>query len=634
MNAQRLFLLAALGLLLTACGGGEPSAPGAAQPAAEVETVVATTTRYVDELPTYPSQPLPDGLVWETNLDDEAYASPEAKRGGEFRMYMLSFPLTLRLVGPDSNGGFANYMRGTDAALTDIHPNTHNPVPQLATEWAFGADGKTIHYRLDQSAKWSDGMPVTADDYLFTIEFMRSEYIVDPWYNNFYTNEIIDVVKHDDYTISIVGAAVKPKNEALFYYGLRPTPRHFHKLDENWVEDYNWRPAPGTGPYTVSRVEKGQVIEFERNPDWWGDDNKYFANRYNPDTIRFTVIRDTNVAWEYFLRGELDSFLVVLPNFWHEKAQGEPFDNGYIEKIKFYTDNPIPSQGMWLNMDDPILADRNVRLGLQHSMNVDLMLNQLLRGDYERLKMHYEGYGDYSNPNIEPRQFDLARADEYFRAAGWSQRGPDGIRVKDGQRLSFTVVYGTGEHTARLVVLREEARKAGVELNLQLQDASAYFKQIMEKKHQIGWMAWSPQHIPAFWEHYHSDNAHVPQTNNITATDDPELDELIIEQRDTADYATRIRLAHEIEQRIHDIGAFIPMYKVPYTREAYWRWLKLPEHHGVRMTQILFDPLSENLRTDGLFWIDEDLKRETLEARAAGRTFEPVNIVDETWRVD
>jgi microcin C transport system substrate-binding protein len=632
MNIFRIFVLGAVTGFVAGCGGGDPAA-STSEASAAVETVEPTTTRYVDELPTYPSQPLPDGLVWETNTTDEPYGSPAAKRGGDFRTYLLSFPLTLRSVGPDSNGGFAAYLRGYDASLTDLHPNTRNPIPQLATEWAFGPDGKTIYYHLDRTATWSDGLPVTADDYLFTIEFMRSEHIVDPWYNNFYTNEIIDVVKHDDYTISIVGAAAKPKNEALFYYGLRPTPRQFHKLDARWVEDYNWRIPPGTGPYQISRVEKGQTIEFKRNPNWWGDSNKYFANRYNVDTIRFTVIRDSNVAWEYFLRGELDTFYTVLPNYWHEKAKGELFDKGYIHKITFYTDVPIPSQGMWLNMDDPILADRNVRLGLHHSMNVDLMLNQLLRGDYERLNMHYEGYGDYSNPSIRPRPFDLAKADEYFRAAGWSERGPDGIRVKNGQRLSLTVIYGTADHTARLVVLREEARKAGVELNLQLQDASAYFKQIQEKKHQIGWMAWSPQHIPAFWEHYHSDNAHKPQTNNITATDDPELDKLIIEQRDTADYATRIRLAHEIQQRIHDIGAFIPMYKVPYTREVYWRWMKLPEHRGVRMTDRLFDALTENLRTDGLFWIDEDVKRETLEARAAGRAFEPVTIVDETWRV-
>ena len=53
---------------------------------------------------------------------------------------------------------------------------------------------------------------------------------------------------------------------------------------------------------------EGAVRRVQRNPNWWGDQNKYFAHRFNVDKIRFTVIRDTNVAWEYFLRGELDSF--------------------------------------------------------------------------------------------------------------------------------------------------------------------------------------------------------------------------------------------------------------------------------------------------------------------------------------
>ena len=129
---------------------------------------------------------------------------------------------------------------------------------------------------------------------------------------------------------------------------------------------------------------------------------KYLANRFNVDEVRLTVIRDMNVAWEYFLRGELDTHPVIMPNFWHEKAVGEPFDNGYIQKIKFYTDTPQPSAGFWLNMDDPLLADHNIRLGLAHSMNIERLLTTLLRGDYERLKMHHEGYWDYTNPNIEP----------------------------------------------------------------------------------------------------------------------------------------------------------------------------------------------------------------------------------------
>jgi microcin C transport system substrate-binding protein len=261
-------------------------------------------------------------------------------------------------------------------------------------------------------------------------------------------------------------------------------------------------------------------------------------------------------------------------------------------------------------------------------MNVELMLSTVLRGDYERLRMHYDGYWDYSHPDIQPRQFDLDLADEYFSAAGWSEYGPDGIRTRNGQRLALTVIYSTQEHSSRLVLLREEARKAGVELNLNLTDSSAAFKQMLEKKHQIGWMGWSTNLRPSPWQHYHSDNAHKVQTNNITNTDSAELDALIDAYDAATDKAERIRLSHEFQQMIHDIGMFIPMYKVPYTREAYWRWLELPDHYATRTTDGIFDP-----KVEGLFWINQEKKQATQAARAEGRAFDPVYIEDTTWRV-
>ena len=624
---RALFLVPSL--FLVACGQDDvPQESGQVLPDTDIDELTLQS-HFVEELPTYESVPLPEGLEWVTNVNDPVWSSPEATLGGTFNTSVLSFPLTLRTVGPDSNDSFSAYKRYTNLGLVSIHPNTLNFIPQLATHWAFGPEGKTVYYRLDPDARWSDGELVTADDYLFTIDFMRSEHIVAPWYNNHYTNQIVSVVKYDDYTISVEGATAKPREELLYEYGLNPTPRHFHKLDENWVQDYNWRSEPGTGAYRISRVEKGQFVEFGRNEDWWGNDKRYLAKRFNPDTVRVTVIRDMNVAWEYFLRGEIDAFPVLMPRFWHEKAQGEPFDNGYINRIKFYTDTPQPSAGLWLNTDDPMLADRNIRLGLAHAMNIDLLLSTVLRGDYERLKTHHDGYWDYSNPNIQPREFDLQKADEYLDAAGFPNRGPDGIRVRDGQRLSLRVVYSTQEHTPRLVLLREEAKKAGIELNLQLLDSSAAFKQILEKQHQVAWMAWGIGLTPRFWQHYHSENAHKPQTNNITNTDNPEMDALIMEYRAATDKETRIRLAHQLEQIVHESGVFIPTYKVPYTREAYWRWLRLPEHFASRTTEVIFNPMVE-----GVFWIDEEIKAETLAAKDRGDTFEVVNIADTTWRVE
>lgn len=574
---------------------------------------------------------LPPNLQWQTNDSDPVFADPNAKRGGRFRTFMPSFPPTLRLVGPDSNGSFAGYLRANNLALVSIHPNTLNPIPELATHWAFDPDGKTVYFKLDRDARWSDGVPVTADDYLFALEFMRSKFIVAPWYNNYYTEIITDVIKYDDYTIAVREASAKPANELLFDVAINPVPKHFHKLDEQWVENYNWRIEPNTGPYQISDIRKGKYIEFARKSDWWGNDKKYFRHRFNVDFVRIKVIRDLNVAYNYFAKSDLDTFQLVIPRFWYKKAQGRIYDNGYVGKIKFYNDIPQPIHGIFLNEDDPILADKNVRYGLAYSMNFEKLIKTLLRNDYERKQTQNEGYGDYSNRAIRARPFDLTQADHYFNLSGWSQRGPDGIRVKDGQRLSLRVNYGNSDHTDRLVLLKEEARKAGVELTLQLLDSTASFKQVLEKKHQIAWLTWNGGGIaPVYWEFYHSDNAHKPQTNNVTNTDNPEFDKKIIAYRDATTKEARVQLAHELEQMIYEDGGYIPGYKVPYTREGFWRWLRLPPPYATRTSDSVFEPFGS---TGGLFWIDANEKEKTQKARILGEKFAPINIIDERWRI-
>ena len=81
------------------------------------------------------------------------------------------------------------------------------------------------------------------------------------------------------------------------------------------------------------------------------------------------MIKDNNVAFRFFERGEIDLFGLVLPDLWHQKAKGELYDNGYIHRLVAYTDTRQPARGLFLNQADPLLTDQNVRLGLHHSMN-------------------------------------------------------------------------------------------------------------------------------------------------------------------------------------------------------------------------------------------------------------------------
>ena len=573
---------------------------------------------------------MPTDLQWQTNLQDPVFASSKATRGGRFRSFMLSFPLTLRRVGPDSNGGFAGYLRANQLGLVGAHPNTLKPIPELATHWAFGEDGRSIYFKLDPDARWSDGRPITAVDYLYTLTFMRSKAIVAPWYSNYYSKVIIDVRRYDDYTIAVQGATAKPPEEMLFEYAIGPTPAHFHILDDNWVRDYNWKIEPNTGPYQICEVRKGKHIEFCRKENWWGNDRRYFRHRFNVDRVRVKVIRDINIAYQYFIKGELDSFGLVMPRFWHKKAQGRPYQRGYIGKIKFYNDVPQPAAGLYLNEDDPLFSTPDVRQGFAHAMNIDKVISTVLRGDYERLQTMNEGYGDYTNRNIRARTFDLDQVEFFLNRAGWSERGADGIRQRDGERFSVRVTYTQPAHTPRLVVLKEEALKAGVELKLQLLDPSAGFKQILEKRHQAAWMGWSGGGLsPSYWQFFFSANAHIPQTNNITNTDDPHIDAAILAYRAATGREQRIALAHELEQRVHDIGSVIPTFKVPYTREGFWRWIQLPENFGTRSSTSLFAPFGTE---GGLFWIDESIKEDVMSSRRSGKSFPPINIENTLWQ--
>ena len=458
---------------------------------------------------------------------------------------------------------------------------------------------------------------------------MRSEFIVAPFYNDYYTREIDRVIVYDDHTLAVVGTKAKPDLHLNIPIG--PTPRHFYgKLDQDFVRKFNWEIEPNTGPYQISEFKKGKYIKLERKKDWWAQDLRYFKNRFNVDRVIFKVVRDFNLMWEHFKKAQQDVFRITFPDYWHVKSKTPVIENGYVHRIWFFNDTQQSAMGMWLNLDREIFKDKNVRYAFAHAMNVQKVIEKVLRNDYFRLEQHYVGYGRYSNDSIRARRFDLTKVDDYMKKSGWN-RGPDGIWAKNGMRFSVEVTYGFEGHTPRLVVLKEEAKKAGIELRLQLLDSAASFKKFLEKKHEVAWMAWSTGMRPAFWQHYHSANAHKPQTNNISNTDDPELDKMIDAFRNSLDEAERIDLSLKIQAKIHETGAFIPTFMVPYLRQAYWRWWRLPEIPGTKNSDDLFDPFST--ATGGMFWYDKKLHEETLAAKKKKIKLPPVTIIDETYKM-
>jgi microcin C transport system substrate-binding protein len=585
---------------------------------------------------------LPRDLVWKDGSEQREFADPAARRGGPLRLFTTSTPPTLRRVGPNSNNGFRGELYdNNDFALLASHPDTEENIPALALSWAMSPDGMTAYFRLDPDARFTDGQPVTADDFLFTFYFHRSPWANAEWYADYYSREFAGITRYDDHTIAVHAPRKRPY-QLEWLGGLRPTPRGFFRdFGPDYERKYNERFQPTTGAYELrpEGFRRDRSVTMTRVKAWWGDARKFYRHRYNPDEIVFTVIRDLDGAYQTLLAGDMDYMPINMPRYWYGTNEKDAYLRGFLTKAQFFNDIPRPPYGLYLNTQRPMLDNRDVRTGLQHATDFQRVLDGFYRGDYERLNQFAEGLGKFTDPTLRARQYSPELARAAFARAGFDREGPDGVLTdKDGRRLSFRLTFDTSDRRKYLATLVESALRCGVELRPETLEHTTMYRKVMEKNHDICFWAWSvSSRIPQFWESHHSDNAleslpdgrKVPkrQTNNITGIVNPELDQLIDRFRAATEESEMIDLSHRMQRIMHDEADFIPGFKVPGYRIAHWGWVRFPPGFDVKSSE---DPLSF-----GLLWIDEEVRRKDLGDFRSGATKGPPRTeIHDRWRAE
>ena len=585
---------------------------------------------------------LPKDLDWKDGAEQQEFADPRAIRGGTLHQMVITTPPTLRRVGANANNGFrADLYENNDLGLLASHPNTDEPIPGLALRWALSKDGLTAYFKLDPNARFTDGQPVTADDFFYSFYFFRSPWADAEWYADFYTKEFGGITRYDDHTIAVHAPRLRPRQ--LEWLGdLRPTPREFFKdFGPDYLKRYNDRQQPTTGAYYVPAdgFRRNQSITLQRVPRWWAEERRFYRYRFNPDAIQHLVIREMDNAYESLMAGELDFMLIGLPRFWYGANEKPAYQLGYLTKVQFYNDIPRPPYGLYINTQKPGLDDRNVRVGLQHATDFQRVIDGFYRGDFERLNQFSEGLGQYTDPSIRARRYSPELARAAFAQAGFTTVGSDGILMNAaGRRLSFRLTFDSTDRRKMLATLIESARRCGVEYIPETLEHTTMYRKVMEKNHEICFWAWSvSSRVPAFWESHHSDNAleklpdgrRVPkrQTNNITGIDNPELSKLIDEFRVATKEDDMVRLSFRIQNIMHADADFIPGWRVPGYRVGHWNWVKFPESFDVRGGD---EPL-----TYGLYWLDPAEREKSLAAfRAGQKRGEPKSVVHDKYRVN
>lgn len=584
---------------------------------------------------------IPDDLVWQDGMDQPEIGDPAARKGGVFRRYVLTFPPTIRPFGNNSNNSFRSELYDhIDVKLVDLHPETMEMIPGIAREWAVSPDGRTTYFRIDPEARYSDGEPVRARDYLISAYLRISDYIVNPYSKQFYRENLAQIAMYDDRTLSISLPEANLFAPAIAGEAT-PSPPHFYKeYGPDYAERYQWRFPPTTGAYELfpEDIVKGASITQTRVKDWWAKDRKYYRYRFNPDKIVHRVVRDESKAFELFRAGELDTAYLTLPEYWYEKSEIPPVYNGYIERVTFYKRYPKLPRGLYINVSMPLLDDQQIRIGIQHAVHWQKVIDVLFRGDFERLNAFNEGFTLFSDPTIRAPSFSVDEARKAFAAAGFIEEGKDGILKRaDGTRLSLAVTYPALPTFERIfAILREEARKCGFDLRLDGLETTVAYKKEMQKQHELAYGSWviGPP-LPDFRQFLHSTNAFddkgnvKPQTNNTFVWARPDTDVLSDRVR-TGRTVEEVRDAvQELQNIMHDEAIFVPGYSVDFMRIGSWRWVRWPDSEFTRFSPpVVYDP-----HDSFVYWIDEDKLLETREAIRSGRTFPEVNRVVDDYRM-
>ncbi len=433
----------------------------------------------------------------------------------------------------------------------------------------------------------------------------------------------------DKYTIKVKTKKLSWR-QFLYFGGMSIFPaKEIGIPGEEYLKKYNWTFPVGTGPYQMNAADlkKGDSIILTRRKDWWAENEPWAKNTYNFETIKFTVIRERELHYELFKKGELDWFHIYRAQRWVVDIPKEDIvKKGWVKRRKIYNPSPQGFGGLVFNMRKKPFDDRNVRLAFCHLFNRERLMKKLFFNEYEYIKSYFPGR-DWGNGKKNERiEFDPDLAEEYFEEAGYDKRDKEGFLVgKDGKRLEVTLRYASQSWERIWLVVKEDYEKAGVKFNLTLMDQSTLIKKIDERQFEIHFQNWSAGLFPNPETMWRSDLADQNNNTNVPGFKNKRVDELCKRYDVTFDRAEQKKITREIDQILFDAHPYALAWYAPFNRILYWDKFGHPDRYVTRIGSDMFSAMVT------LWWSDPERAKAMLKAKADGKDLPQGEVVVKPW---
>jgi ABC-type transport system substrate-binding protein len=481
-------------------------------------------------------------LVFTACNSDKKKAGNGAKEK-VFKYNLGQEPTTLNPLS--STDYYASIVQGyVVEGMAERDKETYEWKPLLAESWEKSKDGLSFTFNLRDGLKWQDGKPLTTEDIKFTFEA-----IMDPKnkYKTAHSKPYFENIK-DCVAVSPkqVRFNVKKKYFGNFSVvaGMEILPKHIYESTEKENLKKLNKTILASGPYKVKQFKRGKFITLERNKQWWGNNVPSQKGQYNHDVILMRFIKDGVQAIQRLEKGDLD-FISLSAEEFMKKTEGERWGKE-VFKIKYQNKQPKGYNFIGWNLKNPMFTSKNVRKALVHLIDRQKMIDKFDFGLRVRATGPLYQQSMYADTSVKAIDYDPKKALELMRKEGWKDSDGDQIldKVIDGKKtnFSFTILEPNKEFAKYLVVFQEDAKKAGVEVNIKQIEWNTFIKLLDERKFEavrLGWSGGSVDYDPK--QIWHS-ASYGNKGSNFIGYSNKEVDKMIDKARETLDREKRIPL--------------------------------------------------------------------------------------------
>ncbi len=449
-------------------------------------------------------------------------------------------------------------------------PSPDNSLVRLSGD---GADRRLIvTMPLRQDVTWSDGTPFTADDVVFTWQLMMNP---QSGFDTTVEDKLKNVDKTDDFTVRFTylsaneahaldpqrykDQADQPVVDPLYLFGLYDAPaiyprhklravvgddpRHSRQVDALETSEFARNPI-GTGPFVLSSWDAGNALTFNSR----GLALSHRLAQPALDTVVFRIMPDKNDSLTALSQGQIH----VVAQDSLDAGDAPVLDTLSGVRVRYTPGNAW--EHLTFNLDNPILAEPNVRQALALGINRRNLNEAIMFGKAEVATSQVPSWSWAFDPTMPHPEFDPARAEQLLDRAGWPRAGADGIRAKNGQRLSLKFWSTPASfRPGVMATIKDQLAQIGVDVSIDTFPSATLFdtsvgappQALVSRQFDIVEFAWLSTYDPGSDALYNMHSANIPtQANgarggNYGGYKNPRSDQLLDQMQRSLDQSFR-----------------------------------------------------------------------------------------------